>query len=42
MWFKFMSTNNKYRMTDAQRSEGRSRFKKVGLSVEKTMVEEKD
>ena len=41
-WFKLMSTNNKYRMTDAQKLEGRSRSKKVGLSEEKTMVEEMD
>jgi len=39
---KLMSMNNKYRTTDAQRLEGRSRSKKVGLSEEKTMVEGKD
>ena len=36
-----MSTNNKYHMMDAQRLEGSSRFKKVGLSEEKMMVEER-
>ena len=41
-WFKLVSADNKYYMTDAQRLEGRSRSKKVVLSEEKMMVEEKD